>query len=42
MKKLFADVYTDDDVLSLQAIALIAVAVFGIMVFISSSMGIYL
>lgn len=42
MKKLFADSYTDEDIRNLQTIAFIALIVFGIMCYISSSMGIYL
>jgi hypothetical protein len=42
MRKIFSDEYTDEDVRNLQTICLIAVILFGIMVTISSSMGIYL
>lgn len=42
MKKLFTDEYTKEDVRNLQTIVFLAVILFGIMTYVSSSMGIYL
>lgn len=44
MKKMhiFSDIYDDEDIRNIQTFLFIATVIFGVMVYISSSMGIYL
>ncbi len=42
MKKVFTDEYTDEDIRNIQTVLFIGTVLFGIMVFISSEMGIFL